>query len=241
MPKGQPQRSASMSEDDALALRLVSLLNDDQVLDKLKSVLYPHALAEQLKSLIENIDGLKRQITKKDEIIENFEKRVSALEAEQDRQEQYSRRPNLRIEGLAESQEGTTDDKVLHLINTEMSFEPPLVLEDIERSHRLGPSQDREGRPRIRPVIVRFRTERLRDSVYRARTRLKEHNKNHRDAVFINEDLTQRRAAMAYQTRKLKAAQKISDCWTYNGIVVVKERNNTIKKVNAPHDLDIYQ
>ena len=33
-----------------------------------------------------------------------------------------------------------------------MSMEPPLVLEDIERSHRLGPSQDREGRPRVRPV-----------------------------------------------------------------------------------------
>ena len=151
-----------MSDDDALALRLVNLLNDDQVLDKLKSVLYPHELAEQLKSLIQNIEGLKRQLTKKDEIIENFEKRVSALEDEQDRQEQYSRRPNLRIQGLAESQEGTTDDKVLHLINTEMSFEPPLVIDDIERSHRLGPSQDREGRPRVRPVIVRFRTERLR-------------------------------------------------------------------------------
>ena len=76
MPKGQPQRSAPMPEDDALALRLVSLLNDDQVLDKLKGVLYRHALAEQLTSLIENIDGLKRQITKKDEIIENFEKRA---------------------------------------------------------------------------------------------------------------------------------------------------------------------
>ena len=74
-----------MSEDDALALRLVNLLNDDQVLDKLKSVLYPHELAEQLKSLIQNIEGLKRQLTKKDEIIENFEKRVSALEDEQDR------------------------------------------------------------------------------------------------------------------------------------------------------------
>ena len=46
------------------------------------------------------------------EIIDNFEKRVSELEAEQDRQEQYSRRTNLRIQGLAESQEGTTDDNV---------------------------------------------------------------------------------------------------------------------------------
>ena len=87
MPKAQ--RSVSMSDDDVLALRLVTLLNDDQVLEKLKSVLYPHALAEQLKSLIDNIDGLKRQITKKDQIIEDFEKRVSALEAEQDRQEQF--------------------------------------------------------------------------------------------------------------------------------------------------------
>ena len=64
MPK--EQWSVSTSDDDTLALRLVTLLNDDQVLEKLKSVLYPHALAEQLESLIDNIDGLKRQITKKD-------------------------------------------------------------------------------------------------------------------------------------------------------------------------------
>ena len=49
--------------------------------------MYPHALAEQLKSLIENIDGLKRQLPKKDELIEHFEKIVSALEQELDRQQ----------------------------------------------------------------------------------------------------------------------------------------------------------
>ena len=102
MPKAQ--RSPSTSDDDALPLRLVTLLNDDQVLEKLKSVLYPHALAEQLKTLIDNIDRLKRQITKKDKIIEDFKKRVSALETEQDRQEQYSRRPNLRIQSIADLQ-----------------------------------------------------------------------------------------------------------------------------------------
>ena len=124
-------------------------------MEKLKSALYPHALAEQLKALINNIDGLKHQIAQKDKIIEDFEKRVSVLQAEKDHPEQYSRRPNLKIQGLAQSQEGTTEENVQHLVNAEMSVEPPLVLEDIERSHRLGPSQDREGRPRIRPVIVR--------------------------------------------------------------------------------------
>ena len=114
MPKAQ--RSPSTSDDYALALRLVTLLNDDQVLEKLKRVLYPHALADQLKSLIDNIDGLKRHITKKDEIIHDFEKRVSA--PEQDRQEQYSRRLNLRIQGIADTPEGSTDEKVLHLFNT---------------------------------------------------------------------------------------------------------------------------
>ena len=128
------------------------------------------------------------------------------------------------------------------LINTEMSMEPPLVLEDLERSHRLGPSQDKEGRLRVRSVIVRFRTERLLDSVYARRTRLKDYNKHHRDAqVFINEDLTQRRASMAYQTRELKSQHKISDCWTHYGIIVVKETNNTIKRINFPHELNIYQ
>ena len=71
-----------------------------------------------------------------------------------------------------------------------------LVVTDIERSHRLGPPKDREGRERTRPVIVRFRSERLRDSVYRARTKLKSHNIQQPDArIFVNEDLTARRAS----------------------------------------------
>ena len=126
-------RIASSSDDDALTLWLVALQNDDQVLEKPKSVFYPHALA----ALIDKIYGLKQQITKKDEIIEDFEKRLRSLEVESDRQEQYSRRLNLRIQGIADTQDGSTDEKVLQLVNTEMAMEAPLVLEDLERSHRL--------------------------------------------------------------------------------------------------------
>ena len=35
--------------------------------------------------------------------------RVESLEAEADHQEQYSRRPNLRFQGVPESTEGSTD------------------------------------------------------------------------------------------------------------------------------------
>ena len=64
-------------------------------------------------------------------------KRLRSLEAESDRQEQYSRRLNLRIQGIADTQEGSTDEKVLQLVNTEMTTAAPLILEDLERSHGL--------------------------------------------------------------------------------------------------------
>ena len=48
-----------------------------------------------------------------------------------------------------------------------------------------------------RPIIVRFQSERLRDDVYRARTKLKEHNQQRRDAqVVINDDLTASRSKL---------------------------------------------
>ena len=69
--------------------------------------------------------------------------------------EQYSRRANLQIRGLAELDGGEdTNQFVLNLINNNMG----LVVErdDIERSHRLGRKTDGNGRPRTRPVMVRF-------------------------------------------------------------------------------------
>ena len=56
---------------------------DDQVREKLKSVVYPHALAGQIKSLVNKIESFKQQITKKDEIIEDFEKRSGRLKRNQ--------------------------------------------------------------------------------------------------------------------------------------------------------------
>ena len=71
--------------------------------------------------------------------------------------EQYSRRADLQIRGLAERDGGEdTDHLILKLINNNMG----LVVErgDIERSHRLGRKTDGNGRPRTRPVMVRFTT-----------------------------------------------------------------------------------
>ena len=91
-----------------------------------------------------------------------------------------------------------------------MQFQPPIQLNHIERSHRLGPKTSADGRKRERAIIVRLRSERVRDEVYRSRFKLKTIQPDKR--VFINEDLTARRAGLARQTRALKKVHKVNDC-----------------------------
>ena len=118
------------------------------------------------------------QLNIRDARIDGLEKRLAKLEIDDsDNQEQYTRRPNVRMQWLSEQGDATTDYKVLFVINNAMGLTPPIALTDIERSHRLGPKTDREGRPRTRATIVRFRTERIRNTVFRARTVLREEMK----------------------------------------------------------------
>ena len=135
----------------------------------------------------------------------------------------------------------THDNPRSMLCNEAMGLSPPLVVTDIERSHRLGPPKDREGRDRTRPVIVRFRSERLRDSVYRARTKLKSHNIQQPDArIFVNEDLTARRASLAYLARQAKKSRRITDSWTADGKVLIKDLTNNILQITSEKDLAKY-
>ena len=160
------------------------------------------------------------------------------LERQLDAHEQYSRRPNLRIQGIPEDGRGEDVElKVLFVVNEKMGFYPPLRPTDIERSHRLGRAVSGQERPRA--VIVRFGSERVRDSVYRARGSLKGHNdgKQQHARIFINEDLTARRATIAFKARELKKQRTIQDCWTHSGRILVKDNDNNIHEISSYIDL----
>ena len=63
-------------------------------------------------------------------------------------------------------------------------------------------------------------------------------NQEHKDQqIFVNEDLTSRRSKLANETRQMKSSKKITDCWTYNGKVLVKDLSNRIKEITCPRDL----
>ena len=249
MAGGRGKRCASDDTDDSLALRLVDLLNDDQVVAKLRAALYPTELRDEVRELSKQVAILNSQLAEQNARIKTLEDKVDALEYDHDAAEQYSRRPNLRVQGVREMGDGEdTDAMILDLLNTKMSMDPPIERHHIERSHRLGRKLDhqdgrRDGahaRPRQRVIIVRFATERLRDEVFRARTNLKDHNKEHRDnQIYLNDDLTARRAKLSFDARQLKKGKKIADTWTSYGKVMLKLVNGQVKEVKSSSDLNI--
>ena len=89
---------------------------------------------------------------------------------------------------------------------------------------------DRNGKARQRNIIIKFNRESVRDRVYKARFNLKTRNKDGHRRIFVNEDLTATRGALAYRTRTLKKEGRIMDCWTVAGKIMVKKQKWTRSK-----------
>ena len=235
MPKSK-SRDDTDETVDSLAMTVVEILKDASILKRMKEVIFPSNLTDAIATLTDKVERLTNELCKKDVIIEKLEQRVEKLvEEAADNTEQYSRRPNLRVHGIAEQADENTDQLIVKLVNDQMQFQPPIQLNQIERSHRLGPKTSADGTKRERAIIVRFRSERVRDEVYRSRFRLKTIQPDKR--VFINEDLTARRAGLARQTRALKKDHKVNDCWTAGGNVMLKDLQNRIRHVKSTADL----
>ena len=222
--------------DDSIVLHLIEALKDDRVMRALHTD--SDKLHDKIDSLTVLVTNLTTQLENKEQRITELEKTVELLEVSIDDQQQYSRRANLRFTGIEENAGEDTTTKVLQIINETMQLEPPISLDQIERSHRLGRVTPDQRRPRT--LIVRFRSERGRDIVYKARGQLKEYN--HRSdpvkRIFVNEDLTARRANIAFETRKLKKEKKIADCWTFNGRILIKSNRGQIEEISSLGDMD---
>ena len=199
-------------DGDNIVIRVMEAVADERVILLLQKALYPQALIDQFTVMNNRIDALTTQLTAKDSKIAALEKSVDELEESADRAEQYVCRSNLLFSGFKETGgKENTDDTVIELVNDAMKLSPPLQAHDIARSHRLGPPRE-GGRPR--PIIVRFSSDKARDAVYRARSGLKTYNSQNREApVYVNDDLTARRAKLAFECRKLKKDKNHKPPW----------------------------
>lgn len=163
------------------------------------------------KVLQDEVSYLKKEIAKKSEVddkIEDLKNRV-------DYHEDYSRRNNLRFDGIEEKNNETweeTQETVQRILRDKLDMGSV----ELERAHRVGPRPS-PGVARPRTVVVRFTKFNQRQQALRNSARLKNTN------IYINEDLCESsvraRKEQLPSLRRAKAEGKIA-YFNYTKLVI---------------------
>ena len=59
--------------------------------------------------------------------------------------------------------------------------------------------------------------------------------------VYVCDDLTKRRAGLAYRARLLKRAGAIADTWTFDSKVLIKDNHNRVHPIMKEEDIQKFE
>ena len=136
--------------------------------------------------------------------------------------------------------------------NGVLKLEPPLELSEIEVSHRL-PGRSQENTSASAPqgpkgVIVKFVSRRTKARVMAKKNQLKNIStnvntkKDYPYPVFFTDDLTSRRAKLAFRARQLLRNKKIQETWVYDSKIFIKDNYGRISRpIRGEKDLLKYE
>ena len=132
-------------DDNTFKLFLQHALNDSVVVAKFQDIFksFFSNIADTIAA--KTIEALKTENQKKDVIIATQQREIHDLQDKIDDMEQWTRRGSMRIQGLREDGAGTLEDEMLKLFNNDLKIQPPIMLEEVEVTHRL---------PRRRPAAA---------------------------------------------------------------------------------------
>ncbi len=159
-------------------------------------------LLEKLDKIQEELKSLQADVQIKNDEIRKLKEEVTV---KLDEREQYSRRNNLRIFGVPESESENTDELV---VDVAKKMGVQLSELSIDRSHRIG----KKG-PQPRPIIVKLVRYNTRAELFRAKRNLKG------SGITVREDLTKLRLNLL---KSAVEAYSIQSVWTSDGVIMVK-------------------
>ena len=193
----------------------------------------------QLKNKENEICSLHADLEKEKTSIQNHDLKYNEIE-------QYSRRNNLRIFGIAEKKGENTDQLV---IDVAKRIGVKISLDDIDRSHRTGKPHAREDPPaptdesrkseeatqdavRPRPILVKFTSYRRRHDMITQRRKLK------KTKISISEDLSKFKLDLLRETAKHPSVRQ---AWTTDGRIIAllgaSNGKNITKLISTFQDL----
>ncbi|KAK6168140.1 hypothetical protein SNE40_006176 [Patella caerulea] len=232
------------TEGEKNFMGLLTILEDETVLHKLAnsvaSIMLPQMRQEirdsvqhTIKTLNKKIDFLESELKDRDIIIDDILDKL-------DESEQYSRREAVRINGITEMSSESTD-KIVADIGAYMGID--MSINDINRSHRVGNPKDYDNATRPRPIIARFKGYSVKRDFMKNRKKMKDSKsdpilppcmKNH--SIYINDDLTNKRALIDSKCRKLYKDKKIIGNWSMDGIIFVKTQSGNVILIRTERD-----
>ena len=178
-----------------------------------------HASMEELKEenrkLKEELTEVEKKCDKQEGQINKLKREVEAVREHAIKNEQYSRKNNLKIFGLQEKEGGQCVEEVQTMVKEKLKLS--LRKEDIEVAHRLPATK----RSATRPVIVKLRDTGIKFSLLKARRLLKG------TGVSVTEDISQ---SILDTTKQLRDSPTTKDAWCWNGKIYIKDDKDRIHK-----------
>lgn len=242
-----PMPQFSLSETDVMRIAMKTktlLAKDIELIVSTKVALAVQPFQSQLSSMQSELNSVKSEL-------ETLKGSIEKANIKHDDLEQYSRRSCLRISGIPE--EDPSEDVFSLVLELSHTIGADIRPADIDRAHRVGKMHDipindkRQGFDanqetipkstyRGREIIVKFQSHQARMNMLKGRTNLQQSKLK----MFINEDLTQSRKALAFQCRQLKREKKIKKAWIYGGNVYIKDLSDSELCIKTMSDLKSY-
>lgn len=177
-------------------------------------------LFDELQDLRKELSGTKKELMETK--IENarLKQMVNINTYALDALEQYSRRENIRIHGVAEgNNRSNKDDGEEKLYEVANALNINLEDFDLQRVHRLGKKKNSvDARPR--PIIARFTSYKKRNEFLYEKSNLK--NCENLGSAFITEDLTPLRSKLLRYVKN-ECEDQFVLCHTINGKIRMKK------------------
>lgn len=177
------------------------------------------ALNLKMEEMNSRVDGLKKELSAVTQKLGAAERKIQQLEA-------YSRRNNLTITGVPETDGENTDQIVLDVAKSAGVMLSP---DDIDVSHRVGRSGTTNNN-KPRSLIVKFLSHNVREKLFSARkeksaSRVHAHPLLTTETlrnIYISENLTPENQKLLFVCRKLKAKSQVWAAYSTNGRVKVR-------------------
>ena len=191
------------------------LASDPDSLSKSENAVETSTLITCLKELTNAVKELKSEL-------KSSKQRCDELE-------QYSRRNNIIISGIPESDTHTAEDQAINMLNSYVT--EPIQYGEIDRCHRLYRAKSKSpADKRPADIIIKFVSRKSKARILTKdpmeKLRADNDSRSEKSRIYVREDLTKKRGDILYKARQLKKAGLVKDAFTRDGIIIIRMRPN---------------